>query len=520
MAAWLNLGQILRVNARKFADKVAILDKAKSYTFPQLNARVNRLANSLLKMGLVKGDKVAVLLDNCTEFVEIYCAAAKTGIVVVPINLRLVGKEIEYIVENSDAQAFIVAEEFAGTVDEVKPLLDIDHDRYIVVSEGPHAREWPLNYEELLSSCPDGELIVPVEPRDPWVILYTSGTTGVPKGTVRSHESYVAFFLINGIDFGFTEKEVCLTIMPLHHVNSTFFSFAISYIGGTLYLHPARGFDPVRILEIIEREKITFISLVPTHYNLILNLPEEISRRYDVSSIRKLLCSSAPARPEVKKAVMEFFPGVQLYEAYGSTEAGIVTVLKPDEQLKKIGSIGRESCGTDLVKILDDEGREVPRGQIGELYSRSPMLFDEYYKDPVRTKDSFAGEWFSAGDMAKQDQDGYYYLVDRKHNMIITGGENVYPSEIEAIISGHPQVFDVAVIGLPHRKWGEAVTAVVVLKEGKEAEEVEIIDFCRGKMASFKRPKSVIFIRDEQMPRTPTGKILHRKLRETLEKQQ
>lgn len=528
MAMWLNLGQILRVNAKKFGDKVAVKDEANAYTFEELNARVNRLANSFSKLGLTKGEKLAVLLDNCTEFVEIYCAAAKTGIVVVPINFRSVGREIEYIVRNSDARWFIVAEEFADTVDEVRPHLNID--RYIVVPEDSHSapevptvgsaaetREGYINYEELLSSSPDGEPGTPVAPHDPWVILYTSGTTGVPKGTVRSHESYVAFFLINGIDFGFSEEEVCLTIMPLFHVNSTFFSFAITYIGGRLYLHSARGFDPVKILETIERERITFISLVPTHYHMILNLPQEISKQYDVSSIRKLLCSSAPVRPEVKRAVMEFFPGVQLYEAYGSTEAGSVTILKPEEQLNKIGSIGREVCGTDLVKILDEEGKEVPVGQIGELYSRGPMLFTEYYKDPQRTADSFRGEWFSAGDMAKQDEDGYYYLVDRKHNMIITGGENVYPSEIEAVLSEHPKVSAVAVIGLPDEKWGEAVTAVVVLKEGEEAQEEEIIDFCRGKMAPFKRPKSVIFIEDQQLPRTPTGKILHRKLREALQ---
>jgi acyl-CoA synthetase (AMP-forming)/AMP-acid ligase II len=302
--------------------------------------------------------------------------------------------------------------------------------------------------------------------------------------------------------------------MPLYHVNSTFFSFTFTYIGGTLYIHSAKGFDPVEILRIIDKEKITFISLVPTHYNLILNVPPQEAKRYDVSSIRKLLCSSAPVRPEVKKAVMEFFPKVELYEAYGSTEAGSVTILKPDEQLEYIGSIGREICGTDFVRILDEEGKEVPVGQVGELYSRGPMLFTEYYKDPERTKQSFRGEWFSAGDMAKKDKDGYYYLVDRKHNMIITGGENVYPSEVEKVISQHPAVLDVAVIGLPHEKWGEAVTAVVSLKEGKKATEEEIIDFCRGKMASFKRPKSVIFIKDEEMPRTPTGKILHRKLRE------
>jgi acyl-CoA synthetase (AMP-forming)/AMP-acid ligase II len=328
---------------------------------------------------------------------------------------------------------------------------------------------------------------------------------------VRSHESYTAFYLINGVDFGFTEQEVCMTVMPLYHVNSTFFSFAVTYIGGTLYIHPAQNFDPVEVLEIIEREKITFMSLIPTHYSMILSAPKG---KHDTSSIKKLLCSSAPARREVKKQVMEFFPGVELFEGYGSTEAGIVTVLKPYEQLTKLGSIGRESCGTDVVKLLDESGDPVPVGEVGELYSRGPMLFDEYYEMPEKTEASFRGKWFTARDMARQDEDGYFYLVDRKDNMIITGGEHVYPSEVEEVIGGHPKVMDVAVVGLPDEKWGEAVKAVVVLKEGEKSDEKEIIGFCVGKMARYKKPKSVSFISNGEMPRTGTGKIIHLKLRE------
>jgi acyl-CoA synthetase (AMP-forming)/AMP-acid ligase II len=247
-----------------------------------------------------------------------------------------------------------------------------------------------------------------------------------------------------------------------------------------------------------------------------LNVSEE-AKKYDVSCVKKLLCSSAPATKKIKKEIMEFFSGVELYEAYGSTEAGIVTVLKPEDQLRKLGSIGYESLGTDFVKILDEEGKEVEVGEIGELYSRGPMLFDEYYKLPEKTKSSFVGEWFSAGDLAKRDENGFFSIVDRKDNMIITGGEHVYPSEVEKVIASHPDVFDAAVIGLPDEKWGEIVTAVVVSK-GK-LDETTIIDYCRDKMAGFKRPKQVILIKPEEMPRTPTGKILHRVLRETYGKE-
>jgi acyl-CoA synthetase (AMP-forming)/AMP-acid ligase II len=216
----------------------------------------------------------------------------------------------------------------------------------------------------------------------------------------------------------------------------------------------------------------------------------------------------------MKKAIMAFFPGVELYEAYGSTEAGIVTVLKPVDQMRKLGSIGFESLGTDFIKILDEKGNEVEVGEIGELYSRGPMLFDEYYKMPAKTAASFRGEWFSAGDMARVDEDGYFEIIDRKDNLIITGGEHVYPSEVEKVIGSHPAVLDVAVIGLPDEKWGEAVTAFIIPTQHDDPPaEKEIISFCKGKMAGYKRPKAVQFISEEEIPRTGSGKILHRALR-------
>jgi len=220
----------------------------------------------------------------------------------------------------------------------------------------------------------------------------------------------------------------------------------------------------------------------------------------------------------MKLAIMEFFPGVELYEAYGSTEAGIVTLLKPEFQMKKLGSIGFESLGTDFIKILDREGKEVKTGEVGELYSRSPMLFNEYYRMPEKSAASFMTYknrgWFSAGDMARRDKEGFYYIVDRKDNMIITGGEHVYPSEVEEVIGNHPDVFDVAVIGLPDNKWGEKVTAVVIPRPDAKLDEKMITETCKNKIAGYKIPKKVIFIKPDEMPRTPTGKILHRILRE------
>jgi acyl-CoA synthetase (AMP-forming)/AMP-acid ligase II len=508
----MNLGQMLKVNAKKFPNTVALKDKDRAFTYPELNCRVNRLAHSLLSLGLGKGDKVAVLLENSIEIVEVYLATAKTGLVIVPVNFRLIGPEAEYILHNSDARALVVHDEFTATVDSIKPNLNsISPDRYIVVGE---EREGYREFEGFIGAAAETEPQAKVEPQDTWILIYTSGTTGKPKGVVRSHESHIAFYLINAVDFGFSEHDVCLNIMPLCHINSTFFTFTFTYIGGSAYIHPARSFRAEQVLQIIEQERITFISLIPTHYSLLLDAPPAAKER-DLSSIRKLLCSSAPVRKDMKLAVMDSFPGVQLYEAYGSTEAGIVTVLKPEDQMRKLGSIGFESLGTDFVRIMDEEGREVPTGEIGELYSRGPMLFDEYYKMPERTAASFRGEWFTARDMARRDEDGFFEILDRKDNLIITGGEHVYPSEVEKVVGVHPAVLDVAVVGLPHQKWGEAVTAFVIPKEpSNPPAEDEIVSFCRDKLAGYKRPKAVHLICEEEMPRTGSGKALHRRLRE------
>ena len=514
MGYWLNLGQIQKINAKKFPQTVALMDARRSFTYPEMNSRINKLANSLMYLGLQKGDKVAVLLENSIEICELFLATAKSGIIIVPINFRLVGPEIEYIVNNSDAKAFVVHDQFADTVAPVRTdLKNIPAENYIIVGK-PQDGYQP--YEKFIQNSSDVEPTTAVAPQDTWILIYTSGTTGKPKGVIRSHESHIAYYLHNAVDFDFNEHDVCLNVMPLCHINSIFFTFTFLYIGGSAYIHPALNFKPEEILEIIDRAKISFISLIPTHYNLILNASEEAKKR-DVSSICKLLCSSAPGRKSMKQAVMEFFPGVKLYEAYGSTEGGMVTILKPEYQMTKLGSIGFECIGTDFIRILDIDGNPVPMGEIGELYSRGPMLFDEYYKLPEQTAESFKDGFFSAGDMARQDEDGFYYLVDRKKNMIITGGENVYPSEVEEVVGNLEGVFDCAVIGLPDEKWGERVAAVVIRKQDfddSNLSEQDVIKSCKGKMAGYKCPKQVVFIGENDMPRTGTGKILHRILRE------
>jgi len=517
MARWMHVGEVLKMAAYLYPDKLGAKDLKRSMSFKEWNERCNRLANGLLSLGLKKGDKVAILAYNCVEWMEIYGACAKSGLVAVPIMFRMPPAEYEYILQNSEAKAFIIENEFAEGANSIRDKLDKELSKnYIYFGDDNTPNDF-LSYEEIINNASPEEPPVEVTHEDVWVMTYTSGTTGKPKGVVRTHESLIAFYLINIAEMGFTREDIGLLVMPMCHINSIFYSFVFTYTYGSVCIYNVKSFDPEHFLKTISEEKITFTSLVPTHYIMILSLPDEIKNKYDVSKIRKLLCSSAPARKDTKLGILEYFKNSQLYEAYGSTEAGIVTLLRPDEQFTKLGSIGREVIGTKRIKILDEEGNEVPVGEVGELYSSGPMLFKEYWKLPEATKEAFVGEYFSAGDMAKKDEDGYYYLVDRKKNMIITGGENVYPSEVENVVGSHPAVKDVAVIGIPDEKWGEAVTAVIILHESYEPSDdlkIEIREFCRGKIAGYKIPKRIEFITEEEMPRTGTGKILHRKLRE------
>jgi fatty-acyl-CoA synthase len=521
---WMTAKDVLRVNAFKWPNKIGIKDLYKSYTFKQWEERSNRLTNVLTDMGMEKGDRFAVLAYNCVEWMEIYAAAAKGGFICVPLMFRLAPAEMEYNVNHSECKVFIVqggadgadGKEFPWikTVTEMKKNLPTVKNYISFAIDNPHYDGF-VSYEDALAKASPEECKTVVTDADPWVIMYTGGTTGKPKGVVKTHASLFAQYFIMIYDHQLNFDDQILIVMPCCHVNSLFYSFAVSWVGGTVVPYNMISFNPEELLKTFANHKITFTSLVPTHYIMMLALPDDVKKKYDLSCVKKLLISSAPARRDTKLGVLKMFPNSELYEAYGSTEAGIVTVLKPNEQLTKLGSCGREVIGTDLIRFYDEDGNLVTKpNQVGELYSRSPMLFEEYWKDPEKTAAAMKGEYFSAGDMGYRDDEGYVILVDRKANMIISGGENIFPSEVENCVGSNPKVKDVAVIGVPHEKWGEQVTAFVVLHEGQTATGEEITVFCKGKIAGFKVPKNIVFIKDEEMPRSGAGKILHRMLRE------
>jgi fatty-acyl-CoA synthase len=515
MTPMLNLGEMLATNAQLFPDRIGARDLERQLTFRHWNGRACRLANALIGLGLGEGDRVAVLAYNALEWVEIYAATAKAGLVMVPINFRLTWLEIRFIIEDSGASALIVEDQLVGAIEEIGADLPIVPQRRIIFGGGDLPAGFHA-YEALLAAASDREPGVHIDPADPWAQMYTSGTTGRPKGAIRSHGASALLSLITAIEFKLAARDTALLVMPMCHANSLFFYGAFSYCGAVTAIYNRKSVDPEHLLATLATSGATFTSLVPTHYIMMLALSPAIRSKYDVDRVSRLLISSAPARHDTKLSVLDMFRNSGLYEMYGSTEAGWVTILHPEDQLTKLGSVGREVVGSGPIKLLGPDGREVADGDAGELFSRSPWAFDDYWNLPDKTADAFRGDYCTVGDLARRDADGFIHLVDRKSNMIISGGENIYPSEVETALGAHPKVRDVAIVGAPDAKWGERVHAFVILHDGEAATADELADWCRDRIAPFKRPRGVTFFAEAEMPRTATGKILHRVLRQRL----
>jgi acyl-CoA synthetase (AMP-forming)/AMP-acid ligase II len=515
MRGLLNLGQALETHARLSPNKIGASDLDREMSFALWNQRADRLANAFLGLGLVKGARVAVLAYNCIEWVEIYAAAAKAGLVVVPINFRLIAVEALFIVEHAECAALIVQDELCGLVEDIGAQLSIPFNRRICFG----VRAAPAGYrqyEEFLNAGAARPTGVAVDLADPWVFMYTSGTTGRPKGVIRSHRGGAMVALVTEIELKLYRDNSALLAMPMCHANSLYFFGAFATMGAATHIYSRKSFDPEHAIRALAEKRASFTSLVPTHYIMMLGLPEATRAKLNLDGVEKLMISSAPARPDTKRAVMEMFKNSGLYELYGSSEAGWVTMLHPDEQFTHLGSVGRECVGSRPIRILGDDGVEVPDGQPGELYSCNPYTFEGYWKLPDKTAEAFRGDYCTVGDVALRDSDGFIRLIDRKKNLIISGGENIYPSEVENVLGAHPKVRDVAVVGLSDLKWGERVHAVVVPHDGENLTAAELLDWSRDRLAGYKRPRSISFFSEDQMPRTATGKIQHRELRDRL----
>jgi acyl-CoA synthetase (AMP-forming)/AMP-acid ligase II len=502
----MNYSDSLRLHASFYPDRECAVCQERHVTFAQLNTRANKIANAVLGLGLKRGDKVSVLLYNCYEYLEIFHALARIGVALVPISYRFVPREIEYQVNNSESKGIIYGAEFADRVEQAwKNFENVPESNLIHIGREGRGHD----YESWAEKGSANEVIVPLNETDILNMVYTSGTTGFPKGAIAMNSSQLARALIFTHEFGITGRDRILINMPLFHSNALTFSNIVIYLGGTAVIMPR--FDGEGALATIRKHRTTCTSMVPQQYERILNLPDATKRKYDVRSMKTLVCSSSPLHPQTRLGIIDFFSSAGLYEFYGSTEAGVVTLMLPDDHVKRPNSVGREAF-LQKVRLLNDDHQDVPLGEVGEIFSKSIVQFGGYYKMPEATKEVLYEGWFTAGDLAYKDEEGYYYLTDRKKDMIISGGENIYPVELEQVIATHPKVLDVAVIGVPEKQWGEVPKAIVVVKEGQQVTEEEILEYCRERLAKFKQPKGVDFV--EALPRNPTGKVERRILKD------
>lgn len=503
----MNLGYLLSNSAYKYPDRLAIISAEGNWTFEAFDQRTGRLAGAMLNAGLKKGDRVAILFFNSSHFVEVYFACLKVGLVAVPVNYRFAGPEIVYVLNHAQPSILFYGTEFETTLVEIRQELETTR---IFVSPHDGDSEVALSYEEFLSN---GKRVGPtagVSEEDKCQIMYTSGTTGRPKGAVLTHRNLL-WNLYNTI-LGREDKtgERALIVGPLYHTAALNNHFTIQVaLAGTNII--VKKFEPEALLRTIEVEKATIISGAPALYNHLLQHPR--AGEYDTSSITKCTVGSDKLPTEVKKRIFNFFPNIRgIYEIYGCTEASpSITILSAADSLHKDGSVGKAATFL-TARIVDEDDRPLPPGDVGELVCRGPNVMQGYHRNPQGTREALRDGWLHTGDLATMDREGFFYIVDRMKDMIVSGGENIYPRELEEVLMGHPAIADVAVVGIPDPDWGEAVKAFVVLREGRAIKAQELIDFCKKSLASYKKPKAVAFV--PSIPRNPSGKALKRILKE------
>ncbi len=488
-------------HARAFPDKPALIMGAAQRTYGELNARVNRLARALRRAGVGPRDAVGAALHNGFEWYELLNAAGKLGAQLVPIGYRLKGPEIAYMMADSGAKVLLAAPDLAAEV-----------DRAVAEVRWPERALWVLGaeppwrgraYEQVVAAEPADE------PEDAFVgggfntMIYTSGTTGRPKGIERAVDPATAHLTLLGIAalWGFTPDDVHLVAGPLYHTGPASYGQVHVLIGATVVMMLL--FDAAEALRLIERHRVTNSFMVPTHLTRILLLDSAERQRYDVSSMRHILHSAAPCPAHVKRGAMEVFPPGTITEFYGASEGGF-TKISAEEWQRKPGSVGTPWPGHE-IRILDEAGRVLPPGEIGLIYVRGPRLDFRYRGADEKTRQAFREGFFTAGDLGYLDADGYLFIADRRTDLIITGGANVYPAEVESVILQHPKVADAAVIGIPDAEMGKSVLAVVELRPGARATPEEIIAFARHDLAHYKCPRRVEFV--AELPREPQGKV-------------
>lgn len=500
------LGDIPRLNAKRYPDKKALIMDDNHLTFRQLNQQTNQLAHGLMSLGVGPGDKVGILSYNCIEFVVAYYAIAKCGGAVVPLNFRYKRDELIYAINNADVKILIFGPEFISQVGESKADF-ISPVRSVAISGEPS--EEGLTLRKLMEGRPTSEPAIKVKPNSPCGIMYTSGTTGFPKGVLTSHSAWFNTYLGMIVEGDAHYNETTLVPLPLFHGGGMHGLLQPTMILGGTAVIMGKGFDPDKVLSAVQHYGVTLTMWVPTQLAMLVNHPE--TSKYDTSTLKKIWYGSSPISPTVLEASMDLF-SAGFYQWYGQTETGMVSVLRPEDHTERSQCTGREFFNAD-IRVVDEEGRDSAVGEVGEIITaQEPMGMIGYYKMEEATNKTLREGWIHTGDLARAEGNGYFSIVDRSTDMIISGGENIYPKEIEHIIQSHPGVHEVAVFGIPDQIYGESVCAVIAKKKGHKLSEKEVIDFCASRLSGYKKPKRVEFM--DELPKTASGKVTKNVLRE------
>lgn len=507
-----SVGDVFRHWAKDQPNKVALKTLAGAEcTFSELDQNINRITNRLLEMGVKQGDRVAILSRNRIEYLETF-GLTKAGIVVVPLNWRLQPDDVLRLIDHSQSVAVLVEDNFSE-IGEVLKLKATGVKHWITI--GKEKKNW-LNYRQLLDAGARTDISALVNPKDPLCIIYTSGTTGLPKGVSISHAGALNNCRTAADEMlKMVQDDITMAVMPLFHVGGMWYHCFPSIASGctTLILNE---FHPDVVLNAMVDHKITNVHLVPTMIAALIKLPQ--AKDVDLSHVRLIFYAASSMPASLLKEALDIFSSCSFAQAYGSTEGGVVTVLDPDSHLRAKTSMGKHllgSCGRQMhereIRIVDDEEGRLSFGSVGEIEVKSPGLMSGYWNDEAKTRLAVHGGWLKTGDMGYFDGEGFLYIVDRRNDMIVTGGENVFPTEVEGLLYEDPSIQEVAVFGIPDSKWVEAVVAVVVLKPGSTTSSEEIQRRLKEKIASYKCPKKIYFV--DQLPKSAVGKVLRKDLK-------
>jgi long-chain acyl-CoA synthetase len=497
----------IRINALKRPKNLAVLFEDNSLTWSEFWERSNRLANAYIKLGLKKGDRVQIFLPNCIEYPEVVLGGNLATLINTAGNYRLTGNELVYQLNDCGAKVIVFK-----TREQFKTIKDIQNQvpslKYLIMI-GDDVPEGALSYNALLSESASDDPGVDVLPDDIHLLMYTGGTTGYPKGAARTNKC--DYHMANAVchELGLNHDDVYLAVAPMYAAASMGYLYASLLSGGAVGIVPA--FVPDQVFMYVEKYRATWTFMVPIMYDWILSLPDELLNKYDISSLKHVAACGAPLHNETVKKMLKRFDRADVSNWLGASEFGFISKYSFRNGLKEEGCVGKAVFDLEL-KLFDENGNSVSTGEPGLLYGRGYSMWEGYFNKIEATKEAYLDhEWGTVGDIARQDENGDFYIVDRKNDVIITGGINVYPAEIENILKKNQDIVDSAVIGVPDDKWGEAVKAVVVKKPNSAITEAEIIEFCRKYLAGFKIPKSVDFV--EQVPRSFVGKALKKELR-------